>query len=223
MPACISAQDNFQKPGLYIVTNKGITPYQQFKLPPENPFPMLRIPLQVLLLPGMNLFGSKGGSETKQAKDSAASLSPLSTEQRVAALMSDEANDDLVAEARQETVDNPKDPKAWIHLGNILKERHAEAIAAYKRAIDLDPSFATAFVCLGRVNNVKGNYSEALGYLEKAKNLAQSRPLASHENKELYFQLALAYYKSGNHKKAEEARIKSDFPADLFLEEVKKP
>ena len=59
----------------------------------------------------------------------------------------------------------PNFTPAWIRLGDVRGTTDA-AIAAYRRALEIDPSSSRAYVALARALRARGNEAEALRYLQ---------------------------------------------------------
>ncbi|NXL94025.1 TMTC1 protein, partial [Alectura lathami] len=77
----------------------------------------------------------------------------------------------------------PKDPKIISELfftkGNQLREQNLldEAFESYKRAVELNPDQAQAWMNMGGIEHIKGNYITARGYYEKALQLVPNSKL----------------------------------------------
>ncbi len=69
-----------------------------------------------------------------------------------------------IEEARAETVRNPSEPLAWIHLGNLYFDAHkpAEAVEAYEKALALQPGNDDVTVDLGTMYRSLGDTAKAL-------------------------------------------------------------
>ncbi|KFV83862.1 Transmembrane and TPR repeat-containing protein 1, partial [Struthio camelus australis] len=77
----------------------------------------------------------------------------------------------------------PKDPKVISELfftkGNQLREQNLldKAFESYKRAVELNPDQAQAWMNMGGIEHIKGNYITARGYYEKALQLVPNSKL----------------------------------------------
>lgn len=77
----------------------------------------------------------------------------------------------------------PKDPKIISELfftkGNQLREQNLldEAFENYKRAVELNSDQAQAWMNMGGIEHIKGNYITARGYYEKALQLVPNSKL----------------------------------------------
>ncbi|XP_048357181.1 protein O-mannosyl-transferase TMTC1 isoform X3 [Sphaerodactylus townsendi] len=77
----------------------------------------------------------------------------------------------------------PKDPKVISELfftkGNQLREQNHldKAFESYKAAVDFNPEQAQAWMNMGGIEHIKGNYITARGYYEKALQLVPSSKL----------------------------------------------
>ncbi|NXT79942.1 TMTC1 protein, partial [Zapornia atra] len=78
---------------------------------------------------------------------------------------------------------NPKDPKVISELfftkGNQLREQNLldKAFESYKRAVELNPDQAQAWMNMGGIEHIKGSYVAARGYYEKALQLVPNSKL----------------------------------------------
>ncbi|XP_075612348.1 protein O-mannosyl-transferase TMTC1 [Balearica regulorum gibbericeps] len=78
---------------------------------------------------------------------------------------------------------NPKDPKVISELfftkGNQLREQNLldKAFESYKRAVELNPDQAQAWMNMGGIEHIKGSYVTARGYYEKALQLVPNSKL----------------------------------------------
>jgi tetratricopeptide (TPR) repeat protein len=80
------------------------------------------------------------------------------------------------------------EPYSWFNLGNALvhlKQNHV-AIVAYKRAVELAPSFAKPWVLLGDISYLQGDYGQAAVYYGRALELGE-------KNEHLHYAMASAY------------------------------
>ena len=66
---------------------------------------------------------------------------------------------------REALVDMPNVPEMWVQYGHALKEsgKVADAEAAYRRSINLDPDSADAHLQLGHALKIQGRIDEAVG------------------------------------------------------------
>lgn len=74
--------------------------------------------------------------------------------------------DGAVAQYKKALAHNPANPRVHLSLGKIYyaeKGLYYEAVASYKKAIELDPQFVDAMMGLGEVYEEKGLYREAIG------------------------------------------------------------
>ncbi|NXD82159.1 TMTC1 protein, partial [Halcyon senegalensis] len=77
----------------------------------------------------------------------------------------------------------PKDPKVISELfftkGNQLREQNLldKAFESYKRAVELNPDQAQAWMNMGGIEHIKGSYVTARGYYEKALHLVPNSKL----------------------------------------------
>lgn len=64
-------------------------------------------------------------------------------------------------------------PTYWLNLGTLQRGlgRNGSAAAAYKRAIDLDPSFAMAHYNLGTIYDAQGSYDDSIEEFRSALTL----------------------------------------------------
>ena len=78
--------------------------------------------------------------------------------------------DGAVAQYKKALANNPANPKVHLSLGKIYyaeKGLYYEAVASYKKAIELDPQFVDAMMGLGEVYEEKGLYREAIGEYQR--------------------------------------------------------
>ena len=87
---------------------------------------------------------------------------------------------------------NPGDAKAWYYLGNLWydKRQHGDAIAAWERSVEIDPTFPTALrnLALGYFNK-QDRRDEAVALLERAYSLDPSDSRILMELDQLYKRL----------------------------------
>ncbi len=81
----------------------------------------------------------------------------------------------------------------------VETHRPEEAVALFKRSLDIEPDSANAYVQLGRAYYAMKNFKQARGALEEAIQINPFNPL-------IYRLLADAYASLGEHEKAEKAR-----------------
>lgn len=88
---------------------------------------------------------------------------------------------------------NPRDSDAHYQLGLVYQKRrqYSEAIARFKRAVEIDPSEADAQFQLGRIAREQGRLDEAVGYLKTA--AALNDKLSSSE---VWRELGAAYFEA---------------------------
>ncbi len=93
---------------------------------------------------------------------------------------------------------NPGNPGAEYVLGELARQARQwpEAIEHFSRAARLDPTFADAFIGLGKSLVSAGRASEAVAPLEAAVKLQPENPVA-------HYQLAFAYRRAGRPQDAE--------------------
>lgn len=105
---------------------------------------------------------------------------------------------------------NPDSPAAEFMLGDLAwRQQNAEdAIKHFTRATQLDVSLAQPYLGLGIALNAAGKFLEAIASLKKYVELDPGDPAG-------YYQLAIAYARSGNKQEAERQR-------ELQLEAEKK-
>ena len=86
---------------------------------------------------------------------------------------------------------NPVNPKVHVSLGKLYyseKGLYYESVQAYKKAIDLDPTYLDARLGLAEVYEDKGLYQEAIGEYKKVVD-------ADAKNTGALYSLALVYEK----------------------------
>ena len=91
---------------------------------------------------------------------------------------------------------NPADASAHYNLG-LLHQQRGEldaAAAAFRRAVEIDPQEADAHYQLGRIAREQGRLAEAVAHFETVVRLAPA-----HSQHEIWREIALAYYKAGQH------------------------
>lgn len=117
-------------------------------------------------------------------------------------------------EARKELEDelknNPGSPTAEFMLGDLAwrEQKSEEAIEHFSRATKLDVTLAQPYLGLGLALNGAGRFAEAIESLKKYVQLNPGDPAG-------YYQLAIAYARTGNRQEAERQR-------ELQLEAEKK-
>jgi TolB-like protein/class 3 adenylate cyclase/Flp pilus assembly protein TadD len=92
------------------------------------------------------------------------------------------------------------DPWAHLALGwaAFLLRRSQDAMAEFKRALDINPNFAAAHGHLGNALACDGQADAAIPHLEQALRMSPHDP----QNIFVYTALAVAYYLSGNYSEA---------------------
>jgi arylsulfatase A-like enzyme/Flp pilus assembly protein TadD len=91
---------------------------------------------------------------------------------------------------------NPKNLRAWYQKGWIsVKSDPDGAMAAFDKALDIQPGFAMAHRDLGLILLQKGRYVEAATHLEQAAQLGLAHP-------RLYNFLGIAYSRTGRYQDA---------------------
>jgi Flp pilus assembly protein TadD len=92
-------------------------------------------------------------------------------------------SDEAVATYRTVTTLAPKNPLAWFNLGNALAGRaindpaaFAEALAAYERALSLDPRHADTYLNLAALHATRRDPAQARQTLLRARGAAVSDP-----------------------------------------------
>jgi CHAT domain-containing protein/Tfp pilus assembly protein PilF len=95
-------------------------------------------------------------------------------------------------------IDHPKIHVAWNGLGNTLRGfgRNIEAIAAYKKALEIDPKFHYASNGLGNALKDLGRNSEAIAAFEKALAITSDQFWQAWANR------GLAFFRSGRYIEA---------------------
>ncbi|XP_067997859.1 protein O-mannosyl-transferase TMTC1 [Melanerpes formicivorus] len=102
----------------------------------------------------------------------------------LAAIYSKEEHYAKALEATEKALQlKPKDPKVISELfftkGNQLREQNLldKAFESYKRAVELNPDQAQAWMNMGGIEHIKGSYVTARGYYEKALQLVPNSKL----------------------------------------------
>ena len=92
------------------------------------------------------------------------------------------------------------DPWAHLALGwaAFLMRRSQDAVAEFKRALDINPNFAAAHGHLGNALACDGQADAAIPHLEQALRMSPHDP----QNIFVYTALAVAYYLNGNYSEA---------------------
>jgi len=92
--------------------------------------------------------------------------------------------------------------KAYCNLGVAYKNLglYKEAQSSYEKALKLKPNSAVIYNNLGNVATAKGDFNRAKFFYQKAISIYPKYQKA-------YYNLGQAYYFSGEHEKALEARI----------------
>lgn len=76
----------------------------------------------------------------------------------------------------------PNQVLAWLHLGAVRGNTDG-AITAYRRALEIDPTFARAYVALARALRARGDEAEAMRYLRHGAAIAANPDLVRAEMK----------------------------------------
>ena len=120
--------------------------------------------------------GAEAVAEAKKATDA----DPRSAEAFAAlglAILADnpKAWNDAIAQAQQGAFLNPKSPIVQNAVGKIFEANgnYEQAVAAYKKALETDPSFSPARLALVKVQDLQGDRK---GALAEATKLAQEMP-----------------------------------------------
>lgn len=113
-------------------------------------------------------------------------------------------------ELEEELKNNPGSPTAEFMLGDLAwrEQKSEEAIEHFSRATKLDVTLAQPYLGLGLALNAAGRFAEAIESLKKYVQLNPGDPAG-------YYQLAIAYARTGNRQEAERQR-------ELQLEAEKK-
>src|SRR5215472_2559344 len=113
-------------------------------------------------------------------------------------------------ELGEELKSNPGSPTAEFMLGDLAwrEQKSEEAIEHFSRATKLDVTLAQPYLGLGLALNGAGRFAEAIESLKKYVQLSPGDPAG-------YYQLAIAYARTGNKQEAERQR-------ELQLEAEKK-
>jgi predicted Zn-dependent protease len=109
----------------------------------------------------------------------------------------EEAKKEFEAEIRI----NPGSPAAEFMLGDLAwkQQNSEEAIEHFSRATKLDVALAQPYLGLGMALNAANKFAEAIESLKKYVQLEPADPAG-------YYQLAIAYARSGNKQEAERQR-----------------
>jgi cytochrome c-type biogenesis protein CcmH/NrfG len=83
-----------------------------------------------------------------------------------------------IDQMQQATRVSPKDPQAWINLGNTLMDaqRFGEAVDAYEKALVLEPKNVNLLVDLGTCYRGVGKFDKAVGMYRTALKINPSFP-----------------------------------------------
>jgi tetratricopeptide (TPR) repeat protein len=100
---------------------------------------------------------------------------------------------------------NPRDADAHYQLGLIYQNRrqYTEAIARFKRAVEIDPAEADPHFQLGRIAREQKRVEEAVGYLSKAATLDDKLGQS-----DVWRELGAAYFQAGKLEEAAAALAK---------------
>jgi len=87
------------------------------------------------------------------------------------------ANSERIAQFRKMATDDPENELAHYRLGGLLMEdqQHAEAIASFRRTLELSPHFSKVYQLLAQCLLAVGNNKEAIDTLEKGFAVADER------------------------------------------------
>ena len=104
-------------------------------------------------------------------------------------------------ELEEELKSNPGSPAAEFMLGDLAwkEQKSEEAIEHFSRATELDVTLAQPYLGLGIAFNGAGRFAEAIASLKKYIQLEPQDPAG-------YYQLAIAYARTGNREEAERER-----------------
>ena len=106
--------------------------------------------------------------------------------------------DQMVVDYQTDATSKPDNPNLQLILGHIYKRigKNAEAIAAYRRAVDLAPDDYYSYFALGRMYATLRQHEEAIATLTKAADLAiESRAATLEELTATYKALGRAYFR----------------------------
>jgi len=125
---------------------------------------------------------------------------PLFWEQKAAVLQLMGRHDDALACRRQMTLDHPQWRDAWLQYGHASRTlgRMDDCVAAYRKAIELAPSSAAAYIHLANLKTFRFDVAE-IAAIEKM--LADPGTPAA-ERAELHFALGKAHGDEKRHAKA---------------------
>ena len=100
---------------------------------------------------------------------------------------------------------NPRDADAHYQLGLIYQKRrqYTEAIARFKRAVEIDPAEADPHFQLGRIAREQKRVEEAIGYLSKAASIDDKLGQS-----DVWRELGAAYFQTGKLEEAAAALAK---------------
>jgi arylsulfatase A-like enzyme/Flp pilus assembly protein TadD len=106
---------------------------------------------------------------------------------------------------------------AWIAIENQERGAVAKSLDSFKKAIELDPNFADAYIDLGVAYLRSGEQEGGIYCLEKALEIKPNSPLAVYD-------LGLAYLNSGNKSEALKyfTRYKRDYAQNLSQRELER-
>jgi tetratricopeptide (TPR) repeat protein len=138
---------------------------------------------EVLILAGRLAYLEKHPKDAAEALDRASRIKPLSRDDQVTLAIASEATG-KGAQAREIlsrlAADAPKNPQYPYLLGRFeLSDRHLDAAsAAFRKAIEADPTFVPAYDELGRADEGMGLLNDARKAFEAAveRNRSQTRP-----------------------------------------------
>ncbi|MCK5594683.1 tetratricopeptide repeat protein [bacterium] len=105
----------------------------------------------------------------------------------------------------------PNEPRVHNNLGNAYatERKYDDALAHFKKAVEIAPAYSTAFFNMGTVYLEKQQFYTAATQFQKALTLNPSYTKARLYLAETYNRLGLTYYKQKNYQKARESWIKA--------------
>lgn len=121
---------------------------------------------------------------------------------RVSKLMDENKVDEALQLANQLVAQNPNSAQLYNLLGRIYGEKRGDignAITCLKKAIEIDPTFMSAYENLGIAYATTGDFQKAMEYLTKALEIEP-------DNRHVMNNIAMLYENMGEKQKAEEFR-----------------